>query len=91
MSRYHVPAHIQEHIDYITPGIKLFTANKRNRADAATGIEKRGSFKLPPLLKSLGMTIEALLAIPELLVCSVAITPPCVKGSSVGFNLQEYY
>ncbi len=35
---------------------------------------------LPPLLKSLGMTVEALLAIPEMLACSVAITPVCIKA-----------
>ena len=81
--RYYVPSHIQEHADYITPGIKLF-APKRSRSsqrDLEGDIEKRSGFKLPPLLKSLGMTIETLLAIPELLVCSVAITPTCVQST----------
>lgn len=35
---------------------------------------------LPPLKASLGMTIQELLAIPELEICDVAITPPCVAA-----------
>jgi tripeptidyl-peptidase-1 len=84
---YRVPAHIQEHIDYVTPGIKLFVPNKKPYNEPE--LEKRifgvtagkgNGFMLPPLLKSLGTTLEALLAIPELLVCSIAITPACVKA-----------
>ncbi|KAH7354976.1 putative alkaline serine protease AorO [Rhexocercosporidium sp. MPI-PUGE-AT-0058] len=84
--KYHVPSHIQEHVDYITPGTKLFSSHRRPNSCAE--IEKRtfgvtsgkgnGGF-LPPLLKDLGMTIEALLAIPELQVCGTAITPVCIK------------
>jgi tripeptidyl-peptidase I len=75
--RYHVPAHIQEHVDYITPGIKLFAQKRRPNPNSAL---QRRDYKLPPLLESLGMTVEALLAIPELLVCSIAITPACIKA-----------
>lgn len=83
--KYHLPKHVQSHVDYITPGIKLFATGGK---DGKT-IEKRtfgvtsgkgNSGLLPPPLKSLGMTLEALLAIPELQVCSVAITPPCIKA-----------
>jgi tripeptidyl-peptidase-1 len=81
--RYHVPSHIQQHVDYITPGVKLFAPKgPAGRRD----IEKR-SYKLPPLLKDLGITIEALLAIPELLACDIAITPPCIK--SMCFELRD--
>lgn len=85
--QYHVPSHIQEHIDYITPGIKLF-AEKR-RPNPNSDIEKRTfgvtsgngeASLLGPLLKDLGMTLAALLAIPELAVCDVAITPVCIKA-----------
>lgn len=75
--RYHVPAHIQEHVDYITPGIKLF-APKRS-SNPTSDLEKRASYKLPALLNSVGLSLEALLAIPELAVCDVAITPACIK------------
>lgn len=30
MSRYHIPEHLAEHVDYITPGIKLTPVVKRN-------------------------------------------------------------
>ena len=82
-SRYHVPFHIQEHVDYITPGIKLFAPTRPggSKRDQERDVEKRSGFKLPPLLSSLGMTLDDLLAIPELLVCSIAITPACVQST----------
>jgi tripeptidyl-peptidase-1 len=76
--RYHVPSHIQEHVDYITPGVKVFAPERPG--NSRRDIEKRGNYQLPPLLNSLDMSLEALLAIPELLGCSVAITPPCVQS-----------
>jgi tripeptidyl-peptidase-1 len=48
--RYHVPTHIQEHIDYITSGIKLFAGKRRPNPNS--DLEKRG-YLLPPLLKFL--------------------------------------
>jgi tripeptidyl-peptidase-1 len=84
--RYHVPAHIQEHVDYITPGIKLFAPNRKG---GETDLDKRtfgitsGKGKdgySPPLMKPLGLSIEALLALAELSVCDQYITPPCVAG-----------
>ncbi|TVY83605.1 Tripeptidyl-peptidase sed1 [Lachnellula suecica] len=80
---YHVPALIQEHVDYITPGIKLLPPSRKRSEDST--LEKRifgvtSGQKQPPLLKSLGMTLEALLAIPELLICGTAITPACIKA-----------
>ncbi|KAK0119805.1 Tripeptidyl-peptidase sed1 [Cadophora gregata] len=84
--KYHVPSHIQEHVDYITPGTKLFSSHRR--PDPNTDIEKRtfgvtsgkgNSGILPPLLKELGMSIEALLAIPALQACGTAITPACIQ------------
>jgi tripeptidyl-peptidase-1 len=76
-TRYHVPAHIQEHVDYITPGVKLFS--EKRRPNRNSDLEKR-SYKLPVLLESLGTTLEALLAIPELVACDIAITPACIKA-----------
>ncbi|KUJ16192.1 subtilisin-like protein [Mollisia scopiformis] len=85
--QYHVPGHLQEHIDYITPGIKLFTHKRRpnpnfdieKRTFGVTSGDGNGDL-LPPLLKSLGMTLDALLAIPELQVCDIAVTPACIKA-----------
>ncbi|KAN0096089.1 subtilisin-like protein [Hyaloscypha variabilis] len=75
--KYHVPAHVQEHVDYITPGIKLFTTKRRSAPDSN---KQKRSFNIPPLLKDLGMSLAALLAIPELAVCDIAITPACIKA-----------
>ncbi|PMD36236.1 subtilisin-like protein [Hyaloscypha variabilis F] len=75
--KYHVPAHVQEHVDYITPGIKLFTTKRRSAPDSN---KQKRSFNIPPLLKDLGMSLAALLAIPELAVCDTAITPACIKA-----------
>jgi tripeptidyl-peptidase-1 len=85
--KYHVPADVQQHIDYIIPGIKLLT--EKRRLNSKTNVEKHtfgatsrkgDSDLLPPLLKSLGLTLDALLAIPELEVCDIAITPVCIKA-----------
>ncbi|KAH8782251.1 hypothetical protein F5882DRAFT_462873 [Hyaloscypha sp. PMI_1271] len=46
----HVPTHIQEHIDYIISGIKLFAGKRRPNPNS--DLEKRGCL-FPPLLKSL--------------------------------------
>jgi tripeptidyl-peptidase-1 len=85
--KYHVPEHVQEHVDYITPGIKLFATGSgksepsdiQKRTFGVTSGKGNGGL-LPPLLGSLPIAIADLLAIPELQVCSIAITPPCVKA-----------
>ncbi|TVY36143.1 Tripeptidyl-peptidase [Lachnellula occidentalis] len=80
---YHVPAYIQEHVDYITPGTKLVAPFKKTNEDPE--LRKRifgvtSGQKLPPLLKDLGMTVEALLAVPELQACGTVVTPACIKA-----------
>jgi len=56
-SRYHVPAHIQEHIDYVTPGIKLSHFEKLEKLhDTIQNLEKRNDFRLPPIINPAGNT-----------------------------------
>ncbi|RDW69349.1 subtilisin-like protein [Coleophoma cylindrospora] len=81
---YHIPAHIQQHVDYITPGIKLLPPSRRQNTTA--DIEKRtfgitsGKGKyLPPLQKAMPMTLPALLGLPTLEGCGTAITPKCIQ------------
>ena len=84
--RYHVPEHLSEHIDYITPGIKLFSptrsghsVNDKNTIEKRTfGATNGKPGKLPPLLKQLPMAISELLGLAELSICQVAITPSCI-------------
>lgn len=87
--RYHVPAHIQKHIDYITPGIKLFTTGKSNppafrddeqeRSDS--DLSKR-DFKLPIFVKGLAARILTVLMTSPLSLelCDVAATPACIQS-----------
>lgn len=45
--QYHVPAHVQEHIDFITPGIKLSTSGRRSGAQ----LRKRGLHTSLPIIE----------------------------------------
>jgi len=54
--------------------------NIKKRTFGVTNSKGDGQSLLPPLLKDLGMSLDALLAIPELLVCDIAITPVCIKA-----------
>lgn len=85
--RYHVPSHIQEHVDYITPGIKLFAPARKDNEEM--DLEKRifgvtsqkGKAGLaPPLSMPLSITLQDILAFPEVSACDQYITPPCVAG-----------
>jgi len=84
--RYHVPEHLHEHIDYITPGIKLYSPARKGEAvgvknplDKRTfGVTNGKPGKLPPLLEPLPMLLSELLALPELEICQYAITPACI-------------
>ncbi|KAG9949310.1 aorsin, partial [Aureobasidium melanogenum] len=83
---YHVPEYLREHIDYITPGIKLFSpARSWHAANDKNAIEKRTfgatngkATKLPPLLKALPLEISELLGLAELSLCQIAATPSCI-------------
>jgi hypothetical protein len=45
--RYHIPEHLVDHIDYITPGIKLFNGGlKSTRKDV---LRKRGPGGISPI------------------------------------------
>ncbi|GAB7343209.1 hypothetical protein MBLNU457_1274t1 [Dothideomycetes sp. NU457] len=86
--QYHVPEQLREHIDYITPGIKLYSPDRKGEAVDTKTIDKRtfgvtngkSGGKLPPLLEALPMLLSELLALPELEVCNYAITPPCIAA-----------
>ncbi|KAL2067873.1 hypothetical protein VTL71DRAFT_15971 [Oculimacula yallundae] len=71
---YHVPKHIQEHIDYITPGIKLFAPKKRSLSSRTFSGTPSHSIKttshsgFPPT------------AAGELSMCHRWITPACIRA-----------
>ncbi|KAE9374533.1 aorsin [Stipitochalara longipes BDJ] len=70
---YHVPKHIQKHIDYITPGIKLFALEKRGRN------LKRGLAKADYSLTATAEGFPATAA-GELSTCDEYITPACIRA-----------
>ncbi|KAK4550782.1 Tripeptidyl-peptidase sed1 [Oleoguttula mirabilis] len=80
---YHVPAHIQKHVDYITPGIKLYATHTTKATPGE--IEKRssgfrkGRGRHPPPKKPMPTGIAAVADL-GLAICDVAITPQCIMA-----------
>lgn len=70
---YHVPEHIQEHIDYIDPGIKLLAPMKRGRS------LKRGLGNVNNSLTAIADGFPATGA-AELSTCDEYITPACIRA-----------
>ncbi|KAF2087709.1 alkaline serine protease AorO [Saccharata proteae CBS 121410] len=86
---YHVPAHVQEHIDYITPGTLLLAGS---RTDEKRALEKRG-FKaagssgfLPPITLPLPQPLTQIIDQGLLSMCDTAITPPCIAAM---YNISQ--
>jgi len=71
---YHLPKHVQKHVDYVTPGIKLFYPGKVSKKRE---LEKRKS-------KSMIVNLPRPAATPpnpsDLSTCDTYITPACVKA-----------
>lgn len=80
-TRYHVPASVSSHIDYITPGIKLYVPT--TESSQGESLEKRtfgvtGGKPLPPLLKALPDALSNLLQQGLRGLCQMAIIPGCI-------------
>jgi tripeptidyl-peptidase I len=88
MSRYHLPSKIKEHIDYITPGIRLiggrWGGKSKLRKRAADGSKTTGLLRAhhtPP--RPLPVNVETLAASVQaspLANCDRYITSDCLKG-----------
>ena len=81
--RYSVPEHVREHVDYITPGIKLLTPS-HSRKDPELrkrifGVTSKGHDILKPKLKALPESLSSILAAPLSAICDVAAIPLCIK------------
>lgn len=73
---YHVPAHVQEHIDYITPGVRLRT----RRAEATQNLAKRGNIdrnRVKPFVSNLKNAPH-----PNSTTCSIWVTADCTRGEN---------
>ncbi|KXS98504.1 hypothetical protein AC578_2625 [Pseudocercospora eumusae] len=105
--RYHVHEDVTDHVDYITPGIKLLASRKPKKAE----LEKR-TFgwgqqpTLPPLKAPMPESLTDLLLKPLEGLCDIAIIPGCIelmynftkattaqKGNELGIfeDLGDYY
>jgi len=86
-SRYRVPAHVQEHVDYITPGLKLLTPSRSRSKSHRNEIEKR-TFGvtatnhpiLLPKKKPMPDSLANILKMPLSAVCNVAVLPFCIRS-----------
>jgi tripeptidyl-peptidase-1 len=67
-NRYHVPKHIQEHVDYVTPGIKLSIPHK----------EVRSRKRIVATGRPVG--IEARQTSTDLSTCYDNVTPDCIRA-----------
>ena len=75
---YHVPKHIQEHIDYITPGIRLVALTKRGRSKRGFGMTSgqngHGASSPPKWYPGPMQQLN------NLSTCDIAITPACIRA-----------
>ena len=85
---YYVPEHVQKHVDYITPGLKLIAGGKAS-ADTNSGdsyiVEKRGfrtnghsNFTGPSVKSVLSNATAQSIANAQLANCDSYITPACI-------------
>lgn len=77
---YHVHEDVKDHVDYITPGIKLLATRKPSAGEIkkrSFGWGKTGS--MPPPLLPLPGNLTDLLRNPLEALCDIAIIPGCIK------------
>lgn len=84
---YHVPAHIKEHIDYVTPGLKLLAGGTAKdlskRADSKKekrGFRTNGQSKFSPPIIGATLDRNALPSLTSLASCDQFITPNCISA-----------
>lgn len=78
ISSYHVPKHIQEHVDYITPGVKLFSAEKQRNKKRSFGVGHYGKGFTEPLKSTFGVFPPPTLG--NVTDCDKRITPDCIRA-----------
>ncbi|TVY55396.1 Aorsin, partial [Lachnellula suecica] len=78
---YHVPKHIQEHVDYITPGIKLIAPTKRGRGKRSISMtsSQDSQSSTAPLRVEHPEGFQILNA-NNVSGCDKQITPACIRA-----------
>lgn len=81
--QYHVPAHVQQHIDYITPGLKLMAGTgSSSHSNKVKRAFRHGSDKGFAPIGGVPITspIATLLSKDQTLNCDKYVTPACIAG-----------
>jgi tripeptidyl-peptidase-1 len=86
--RYHIPSKIQEHVDYITPGIRLHGGRwggkkglRRRASDSS--LTKRSISKPHTQPRQFPMEMATFLdatRVSPLANCDIVVTPACLQG-----------
>jgi tripeptidyl-peptidase-1 len=74
---YHLPSHIQEHVEYVTPGTRLRTRNLKRRSTSAGELTKRSHKSGRPDITRLPGFPN-----PNSSDCDVYVTKECTQGMS---------
>ena len=105
MSEYHIPAHVREHVDYVTPGIRLRPTRKagfkkRNAKRADTHGLKPGNTVYHvgkpthpvDLVKLKSFAPNAADSLPGVnsTTCSTFITTDCVRGTYYSLDHDHF-
>lgn len=69
--QYHVPKHIQKHIDFISPGVKGANLRKRSAIKAKRALRKSLARKQAPFMPK---------NISSLSTCDQVVTPACIQA-----------
>ncbi|KAF8175712.1 putative alkaline serine protease AorO [Mycena galopus ATCC 62051] len=80
---YHLPTHIQNHIEFVTPGTTPFGGGKTGPfGNKARGGLQRRQYRPPalPVVQNLSREIINEIKNKTLEHCDKYITPPCIKG-----------
>ncbi|KAK3075295.1 hypothetical protein LTR53_001496 [Teratosphaeriaceae sp. CCFEE 6253] len=86
---YRLPAHLREHIDYVTPGVKLSAPLKKSTSKRSTSVSSgrrgpgpghHGGWMPIPSHTTWHMPPPAYTLPADLQACGVNITPPCLRA-----------
>ena len=72
-NRYHVPSHLTQHIDYVTPGIMYSAPVKKTKA-------KRNPYTTPNLRRSVNSHPARNISATSLANCGQYMTPACIQA-----------
>jgi tripeptidyl-peptidase-1 len=79
INRYHLPASIQEHVDYVNPGIRLSSPSKTGTT-GRTNVKRTANRNPADKRPQKRIALPGMAPFGGLLNCDQQITPDCVKA-----------